>query len=77
VRPPTPPRAKTVTITLKTSTLSDIKSQDDEAAPYFLWGDNAANRDVFANKKPLPKGTYWLFTKIGSVLEKIRFTQTC
>jgi hypothetical protein len=42
-----------------------------------LWGDNPATGDVFANKKPLPKGTYWLYTKIDGVLEKTRFAQTC
>ena len=52
---------------------STIARQKEYEAPYFLWGNNAA--DVLPNKKPLPAGVYHLSNLDGG--DKITFTQTC
>jgi hypothetical protein len=78
VRPCIPPKTAPVVLQLKNATtLKILKTQNEVAAPYFLWGDNTATGDVFKNTAPLPKGAYWLSSKIDGVQEKIRFTKTC
>jgi hypothetical protein len=32
---------------------------------------------VLNNKKPLPKGTYYLDSRVDGVFERIKFTKTC
>jgi cysteine-rich repeat protein len=77
VRPCTPPKKMPVFISLKNATLGTIKTQNEFYTPFYLWGDTTATGDVYRNTKPLPKGTYWLYSTIDGVLEKIKFTKTC
>jgi hypothetical protein len=77
VRPCGPVKTTPVFISLKNATLGTIKTQNEFVAPFFLWGDEPATGDVFNNKKPMPKGTYWLYSRVDDVLEKITFTKTC
>jgi hypothetical protein len=64
-------------VSRKNATLGTIKTQNEFVAPFFLWGDDPATGDVFNNKKPMPKGTYWLYSRVDDVLEKIKITKTC
>jgi hypothetical protein len=77
VRPCTSPATIPVIIKLTNAAEKTIKRQYELDAPYYLWGDITATGDVSRNTQPLPAGTYFLYTTIDGVLEKITFTQTC
>jgi hypothetical protein len=77
VRPCTVPKKPPVYLSLKNATLGPVKAQNEFVAPYYLWGDAAATGDVYKNKKPLPKGAYYLDSRVDGVLERITFTKTC
>lgn len=77
VRPCAPPKTTPVNIKLTDATFGTIKTQNEFYTPHYLWGDTTGTGDVYRNTKPLPKGTYWLYSNIDGVLEKIKFTQTC
>jgi hypothetical protein len=77
VRPCRAPRTAPVFISLKNATMGTIFTQNEYFAPFYLWGDTTSTGDVYANKKPLPKGAYWLYSRVDDVLEKITFTKTC
>lgn len=77
-RPCSPPATTPpVFLSLKNATLGTIVNQNEFVAPFFLWRDNPATGDVLKNTKPLPKGTYWLYSRVDGVLETIKFTKTC
>jgi cysteine-rich repeat protein len=77
VRPCTAPETLPVVLKLKNATLATLKTQKEDVAPFYLWGDTPATGDVYRNTKPLPNGTYWLYSTVDGVLEKLAFTQTC
>jgi hypothetical protein len=77
VRPCARPKKLPVFLSLIKSTFAPIQTKIELVAPYFLWGDNKVTGDVFPNLKPLPKGTYWLYSNVGGVFERIKFTKTC
>jgi hypothetical protein len=52
-------------------------AQKEGAAPYFLWGDNPATRDVFRNAAALSNGMYRLTSTIDSASAIITFEQAC
>jgi hypothetical protein len=66
-----------VVITLKTAALVTHKTKKEFEVPFYLWGDTPVTGDVYRNTKPLPKGTYWLYSTADGVQEKIKFTKTC
>jgi hypothetical protein len=77
VRPCGTPRAPPVVIVLKNASKVPIKRQSDWSKPFYLWGDEPTTGDVFKNKKPLPRGKYWLYSSVDGVWEKIKFINTC
>jgi hypothetical protein len=78
VRPCSAPKKLPVFISLKNATSNGvIFNQNELAAPFYLWGDKTATKNVFDNKKPLPKGTYYLDSRVDGVFERIKFTKTC
>jgi hypothetical protein len=78
VRPCTPPKKLPVVISLKNATSNGvIFNQNELAAPFYLWGDTTATGDVYKNKKPLPKGTYYLDSRVDGIFDRIKFTKTC
>jgi hypothetical protein len=76
VRPCSPPSTPPVDIALMRGSRT-IKSQSEFVAPYFLWGDNPANGNVFPNLVPLLRGAHRLVSTVDGVEEKLRFTNTC
>jgi cysteine-rich repeat protein len=75
-RPCAPPA--TVPVTLKLfSAARTIKTQREDVAPYFLWGDTPATGKVSKNTVPLVPGSYWLHVTMDGDVEKLAFTQTC
>jgi hypothetical protein len=78
VRPCTPPRTTPVFISLKNATTNGvIFNQNEFVAPFYLWGDKPATGDVLKNTKPLPKGAYYLDSRVDGAFERIQFTKTC
>jgi hypothetical protein len=78
VRPCSPPATTPVVISLKNATTNGvIFKQNEFVAPFYLWGDNPTTGNVLNNKKPLPKGTYYLDSRVDGVSERIAFTKTC
>jgi cysteine-rich repeat protein len=77
VRPCTAPETMPVVIKLMNETLGTLKRQNEFFVPFYLWGDTPETGDVYRNTKPLPNGTYWLYSTVDDVQEKITFTQTC
>jgi hypothetical protein len=63
-----------VSTSLMNATMSTIFSPNDIL---FLWEDASGSFGVYANKKPLLKGTDWLYSTVDGVLETIKFTKTC
>jgi hypothetical protein len=76
VRPCSPPSTPPVGIELKRGSRT-VKSQSEFVAPYFLWGDNPANGNVFPNLVPLVRGAHRLVSTVDGLEEKLRFTNTC
>jgi hypothetical protein len=71
-------RGPPVLISLKNATLGTIFTPSEFVAPFYLWGDTtAATGDVHKNKKPLPKGTYYLDSRVDGIFDRIKFTTTC
>jgi hypothetical protein len=78
VRPCAPPKTTPVFISIKNATTNGvIFNQNEFVAPFFLWGDKPATGDVLKNTKPLPKGAYYLDSRVDGAVERIQFTKTC
>jgi hypothetical protein len=60
-----------VFVSLKNATLGTIKTQNEFVAPFNLWGDEPATGDVYSNKKPMPKGTYWLYSRVDDAHQDV------
>jgi hypothetical protein len=69
------PRNPSVQMKLAHANCTALKRQTEGEAPYFLWGDKGPN--VLPNTKPLPDGSYYLYTKADGVTYRIRFDQCC
>jgi len=60
-----------------TATGVQIRRQKETIAPYVLWGDDAAEGDVFPNQEKLRNGPYRFRVTVNGVDTDYAITQSC